>query len=219
MKGQTSIKWLKQPCWVLQWLSVEWKTRHPRLCGSQSLSLPDCKVDRGVHRHVGDHQGPWRTALWERGNRRPGTCRQRPWRLLLDWGVEGAYPLTLHPPCPDFSLLFGLQRPRAARTGSPSRRWSSPTVVTTCERGAVNPGTGARGVPLAASGASCPGPSSGSAWGSSTGTACAASGRPQGWPWARASLPTVDGCAHSFQAFAARAFLGPPSVDPGCIFW
>ena len=83
-----------------------------------------------------------------------------------------------------------------------------------------NRGTGARGAPLAASGASCPGPSSGSAWGSSSaGIACASPGCPRVWPWARASLPTVDSWAWPFQAFAARASLGPPSVDPGCTFW
>eukprot|EP00070_Physeter_catodon_P036943 XP_028343837.1 uncharacterized protein LOC102982088 [Physeter catodon] len=37
-------------------------------------------------------------------------------------------------------MSCGRLRPRAARTGSPSRRSSSPTVGSTCERAAVSPG-------------------------------------------------------------------------------
>ena len=77
-------------------------------------------------------------------------------------------------------------------------------------------GTGTRGVPLAASRASCRGPSSGSAWGSSSaGTACASSGLPQVWPWAWGRPPHRGRLCMAFPGLCCQGFSGPTQ----CGYW
>lgn len=111
---------------------------------------------------------------------------------------------------PDSSSSAWSAVTQAARTGAQAEGRSSLTVGSTY-RGELSTREPAPEVSRWCEQGLRPGPSSGSAWGSSSaGTACAASGLPQVWPWARGRPPHRDSCARSFQALPPGLLMGPP---------